>query len=134
MITFWLNQQEESGLIQQGVDGYSVCADLELKHGKNPKFFRFDPQTDFFVDLMRAHQLTGKSIYKTKALKLLDGMCNYHSHKSGFTDILDENKNKLNYLVETKFLFLILKALMYESYEKKKIYKDEKIKSLLRDR
>ncbi|MEK6862368.1 MAG: hypothetical protein AABY07_10485, partial [Nanoarchaeota archaeon] len=135
MANFWIKQQDNSGLIQQGVDEFNVCADPNMKYGDKPKYFRLDPQVDFSVVMMKLYQLTENEIYMKKAKKLIDGICKYHIFKSAFVDILDENKNKKSYIIETKFLFLILKALMFEEYNNNgRIYKDNTIRLLLRDR
>jgi len=130
---FWIKKQNRSGLVQQGVEGYKVCADPNMEYGNNPQYFRLDPQVDFFVVLIKLYKLTKKKIYYVKSLKLLNGICKYHNFNSGFVNILDENKNKLSYIIETKFLFLVLKALMFGNY-KDRIYKDSTIRLLMRDR
>lgn len=133
MANFWIKNQDKSGLIQQGVTGFPVCADLKMKYGDKPNYFRLDPQVDFSVVLIKLHQLTQKSKYMKTASKLISAVCEHHKYKSAFVDILNHSKNKINYTIETKFLFLILKALMFEKY-KDRIYKDNKIRLLLRDR
>jgi len=135
MARFWLNQQEKCGLIPQGVNGFGVCVDKNLKFGNNPDYFRLDPQVDFFVMLIKLYQLTDNKYYLNSALKLVEGLCNYHGCNSAFADVLNGEKNKLDYTVETKFLFLILKVLMFECYKNKsRIYKDYNLRLLLRDR
>ncbi len=73
-------------------------------------------------------------MYRAKAIQLLNALCKYHGEGQAFVDILNPEKKRMSNIIETKFLFLILKALLSERYIKKNIYNDQKVYQLLRDR
>ncbi|MBS3144219.1 hypothetical protein J4208_01395 [Candidatus Woesearchaeota archaeon] len=131
---FWLQRQDASGLIPQGVPGNQVCVDRAMPQGDKPNYYRLDPQTDFFVVLLKLYQITENKLYLDRALKLLSALTTHHFSGKSFVNVLDDHKRPQSPLIETKFLFLILKALLVDVYKKKNIYKDPALWLLLRDR
>jgi len=117
----WIKHQSKTGLIPHSIEN---------------QFSRLDPQTDFAVVLLKLSEITGKKKYHTSAVKTLNGILKYHKLDVGYVDYVNiETKEKRDFIIQTKFLSLLLKLFLL-TYEisKKKIYENDLLKSLIRDR
>jgi hypothetical protein len=94
----------------------------------------FDSETDMAVALLKLYECTGHSNYLKKADELMEGILHYHRKEDGFVLQVDINSGEVttrNY--KTKFIALFLKALHVFS-EGGRVYEDEKLFTLAKDR
>ena len=117
---FWIRHiNPKTGLITQ-------------KIGKEETYF--DTLTDFCVSLKRLHELTGKNEYDEAQAKITAAQRSFHHTPYGYIDKVDpRDGKKLDYTIQTRFSSLALKMLILEE-TKERIYENEIIHSLLRDR
>ncbi len=92
-----------------------------------------DNQTDFCVSLIRLYELTGKTQYHDIAERVLKAILRYHYTQDGYVTSIKQNGEPANERIEPKYNALLLKALILFS-EDKKIYGDDHIHSLMKDR
>ena len=132
----WLKFQTETGLVQETVEGEKTSFVKEHK-ALTHRISRLDSQTDFSVVLMKLYELTEDKKYLLATDRILGGILKYHKYKKGFADILDLSSLKpISTAIEVKFLFLVTKAFLLRNYIQngEKIYKNELVRSLVRDR
>lgn len=93
-----------------------------------------DSETDMIVALSKLYEITKNDKYKHSALKALNGILKYHKADKGY--VLEVNINNgeiIDPTLKTKFNLLLLKPLIYYS-ENKRIYEDENLFMLMKDR
>jgi uncharacterized protein YyaL (SSP411 family) len=136
----WLKLQSQSGLIPETPYHYNINQLSKMMRNPSmakPGISRLDSQTDFGVMLLRIHELTGEEKYRKAALKIAKGIITHHKHGKGFTEFVDVNTHKqFGHVIETKFLFLLLKFFLalVEVDKGIKIYKTPWLKDMVRDR
>lgn len=136
----WLNYQSKEGIIQETPIKYNTSKISKLMKNysmTSPGISRLDSQTDFAIMVLKIYELTKNKKYLTSAKKITEGILHSHKYKKGFAEFVEiKNKSIKGRKIETKFLFLLIKllVLMDQVIKGKKIYKDSKIKDIIRDR
>ncbi|MCX6800769.1 MAG: hypothetical protein NTZ73_01110 [Candidatus Diapherotrites archaeon] len=132
----WLSKADKSGLIPEIFFEYS--SPLKISNPSMEKKFisRLDSQTDFLVVLLKLSELSGNKKYARGAAKILEGILGAHSFKNLFVEYYNIKTGKPeNFVVETKFLFLLLKVFIaIEEMAKGNKINSPFMNELLRDR
>ena len=93
-----------------------------------------DANTDFTVSLAKLAAITQKDHYRETGKKILEGILTYHQGTYGFYRDVDlENGRVIDSAIETRFVSLLLKALLLYRREMK-INGETGTWSLFRDR
>ncbi len=129
---------------QKFIDLPIVIADFFLSHqsestglfpdeiGRNVSYI--DANTDLAVTLARLTELTGDGKYLEAGKRALTGVMNHHYCPKGFYRDVDMNTGEvINDIIETRFVSLLLKALVLYRQEIL-IYSDMRNWSIFRDR
>lgn len=145
---------ENHSMIELLIDMYTVfkeqrfidiairCIDSWLRESiegllpRNPgmNIAELDPQVDFCVNLIKLGKLIDDNIYINQAEKIIEAIERYHKTEYGYCYHVDMiNKRKLSQEINVKNLALTLKPLLLMR-DKEKIFKDESLMNLLRDR
>ena len=101
---------------------------------------RLDTQTDFGVILLKLFEITNNEIYLKSASQIVLGILKYHRYNSSYLEFVDLSDNKLDLtqnIIETKYLFLLIKfLLLYVEVvdNKRSIYNNTILKDIIRDR
>ncbi|RLI82886.1 hypothetical protein DRP04_02905 [Archaeoglobales archaeon] len=136
----WIEYQDSSGLIPEGISEpiprFSVGL-LPRARFINPNLSRLDSQTDFLVFLLKLYGVTQDLRYYVASQSTLEGVMKYHKSDGGYVEYVDIlSKKKINYLIETKYLSLMLKSFIahLEVLRGNKIINNKLLSNLLRDR
>lgn len=118
---FWIAQQGKTGL-------------FPFYNGKNESYL--DAETDMTIALFKLGELTGDEKYKIAAEKCFDGIIKYHGSKNYVLSVNIDTGELINNSQKTKFLALFLKLLILKREISKgnRIYHNEELFNLLRDR
>lgn len=119
---FWLERQSaETGLFPRRTDTTDTFVDSE---------------TDMIVALHKLHELTGKDEYLAAADRCLAGILRYHAPHDYPLSVNATTGAMTNHEQKTKFLSLFLKIpiLKVEYANGNRIYKDDRLFDLLKDR
>tara|TARA_Y100000590_G_scaffold449252_1_gene587091 strand:- start:14677 stop:16071 length:1395 start_codon:yes stop_codon:yes gene_type:complete len=135
-VDYWLSQQTEEGYFNQGVEGEKVTFAKWVK-GNHPKMTRLDTLTDYGVMLLKVYELTGDKKYFIACKKMISALLKYSSYGKAYVDVINTRTlKKKDFMVETKFLFLLTK--LFLSFDlinnNGSIYNNSVFKSLIRDR
>lgn len=109
------------------------------KTGLLPKQYQgarsyFDSETDMAVALIKLYECTGEQKYINKANDLVKGVNEYHWFDEGYALEVDiQTGDRINECIKTKFVALHIKIL-HILLSEKKIYKDEQLFMLAKDR
>lgn len=121
MALFWIKLQGQTGL-------------FPLHSNRKESFL--DSETDMYVALSKLYEITKEEIYKNSAEKCLDGIIKFHGSNDYILGVNIDSGEIMNTTQRTKFISLFLKALILkiELQKGSKIYEDDKLFNLLKDR
>lgn len=93
-----------------------------------------DNETDMAIVLFKLWEITGEQTYHDSAMRALEGIFTYHKATHGYVLEVDINSGKHeDELYKTKFNTLLLKPIIY-LLSGKKIYNDNQLFMLMKDR
>jgi hypothetical protein len=136
----WIERQDSSGLIPEGISEpiprFSTGI-IPRTSFIDPHLSRLDSQTDFLVFLLKLYDVTNDSKYYTSSLNILQAITKYHKFDEGYVEYVNiPSKEKVSYVIETKYLSLLLKSFIahIEVLKGEKIVNNPLLSNLLRDR
>ena len=98
------------------------------------RFSYLDSETDMTVALFKLWELTSREKYYSSAMSVLHGIFKYHKKEKGYILQADINSGQVSEKVyRTKFNALLLKPIIY-LISSKKMYEDNLIFTLMKDR
>jgi len=97
-------------------------------------FDHIDNQTDFSVALYRLYELTGKQRYREIGREIFDAILKYHHSEKGYILSVNKEGQICNRLVMIRHNALFLKCFILYGTDNPKIYKNNNLHDLMKDR
>lgn len=119
MAEYWLKLRWDNGLVPVVPNG---------------DFNHIDNQTDFSVSLYRLYELTGEKRYREIGRSIFDSIVKYHYSAKGYVLSVNKDGQVHNPHVMIRHNALFLKCFILYDTQDSRIYQDDKLHELMKDR